>query len=128
MEGLLGEQSWHSHSATVSPDVCRSRRSHAWPIGWPALGPGRSDQPVGRTSLAAPVAAPALRHPAGAASGGGHAEGAARLADHLLGEAPFVVVPGHHLDQRGVHDPGQLQVDDGGARVANDVGGDQRIL
>ena len=64
----------------------------------------------------------------GAASGGGHAEGAARLADHLLGEAPFVVVPGHHLDQRGVHDPGQLQVDDGGARVTNNVGGDQRIL
>jgi hypothetical protein len=33
-----------------------------------------------------------------------------------LSEAPFVVVPGHHLDQRGVHDPGQVQVDDGGAR------------
>jgi hypothetical protein len=57
-------------------------------------------------------------------SGGGHAEGAARLADHLVSEAPFVVVPGHHLDQRGVHDPGQVQVDDGGAWVANNVSGD----
>ena len=31
-----------------------------------------------------------------------------------MGEAPFVVVPGHHLDQGAVHDRGQLQVDDGG--------------
>jgi hypothetical protein len=43
-------------------------------------------------------------------------------------EAPFVVVPGHHLDQRAVDDCGQLQIDDGGTWVADDVGGDQRIL
>src|SRR5215217_7516547 len=37
---------------------------------------------------------------------GGYAEDAPGLADHLVGEAPFVVVPGHHLDQRAVHDLG----------------------
>src|SRR5215203_5122607 len=45
-----------------------------------------------------------------------------------VGEAPFVVVPGHHLDQCGVHHPGQLQVDDRGTWVANNIGGDKRIL
>jgi len=34
----------------------------------------------------------------------------------------------HHLDQGGVHDPGQVEADDGSAWVADDVGGDQRIL
>src|SRR5439155_18400224 len=57
----------------------------------------------------------------------GHVEDAAGLADHLVGEAPFVVVPGHHLDQRAIDDPGQLEIDDGGTRVANDVGGHERV-
>ena len=33
----------------------------------------------------------------------GHAKGVSGFADHLVGEAPLVVVPGHHLDQRAVH-------------------------
>jgi pyruvate dehydrogenase E2 component (dihydrolipoamide acetyltransferase) len=39
---------------------------------------------------------------------GGGSEDASGLADHLVGEAPFVVVPRHHLDQRAVDDPGQV--------------------
>ena len=61
-------------------------------------------------------------------SGAGRAEDTAGLADHLLGEAPFVVVPGHYLDERAVDDPGEVEVDDRGTRVADDVRGDQRIL
>ena len=38
----------------------------------------------------------------------GHAEHALGLTDHLVGEAPLVVVPGHHLAQGAVHDLGQL--------------------
>jgi len=38
------------------------------------------------------------------------------------------VVPGHDLDQRAVHDPGELQVDDRGAWVTNHVGRDQRVV
>jgi hypothetical protein len=34
-----------------------------------------------------------------------HAEGgAAGLAEHLVGAAPLVVIPGHHFDQGAVHD------------------------
>jgi hypothetical protein len=74
------------------------------------------------------VAAGAGRVPSETSRGVGQPEDAPGLADHLVREAPFVVVPRHQLDQRAVHDGGQLQVDDGGARVGDDVGGHQRIL
>jgi hypothetical protein len=128
MEGLLGERSWHEPFGNriagrlPAPTItCVAHRMAGTGAGTfrPAC---RSDQ--SRRAGCRPRAPPS----GGAASGGGHAEGAARLADHLLGEAPFIVIPGHHLDQRGVHDRRQVQVNDGGARVANNVGRDQRIL
>jgi hypothetical protein len=35
--------------------------------------------------------------------------------DHLVGEAPLVVVPAHHLDQVATDHPGQVELHDGGA-------------
>ena len=120
-----GHRQQPGHPVGMAPAFPKIRREY---VTVPEYG-----GPVVDVSARRPVSPRRLPRPRAAtirrgASGGGHAEGAASLADHLLGEAPFVVVPGHHLDQRGVHDPGQLQVDDGGARVANNVGGDQRIL
>ena len=137
--GLCGRH----HAPRLSAVGPRSSpRAHASLVGWRVpgrgvtqlFGPGPSDQgPLGMVSGTRSLqnfetVAGVGHDETGGAASGGDAEGAAGLADHLVGEAPFVVVPGHHLDQGGVHDPGQVEVDDGGARVANDVGGDQRIL
>jgi hypothetical protein len=54
-----------------------------------------------------------------------HVEG---LADHLVGEAPLVVVPAHDLDKGAVHDAGHRRVDHRCPGVADDVGGDDRVL
>ena len=44
-----------------------------------------------------------------------------RLAQHLIRVAPFVVVPAHDLEQVPADDPGQLEIDNGRTRIANDV-------
>jgi hypothetical protein len=97
-------RAWHQCSAPrrkCRPTRSRGEQGHCWKLG---------------------------AHPRLTSRGVGEAEDAAGLSDHLVGEAPFVVVPGHHLDQRAVYDPRQLEVDDGGTWVADDVRGDQGIL
>jgi hypothetical protein len=47
--------------------------------------------------------------------------------DHSVGEAPLVVVPGDHLHVAAV-DAGESSVEDGRGGVADDVGGDQRVV
>src|SRR6185312_15417915 len=51
-----------------------------------------------------------------------------RLSEHLVGVAPFVVVPAHDLDQIPVNDPRELEVDNGRARIADDVRRNQRVV
>src|SRR6185436_5459357 len=48
--------------------------------------------------------------------------------DHAVGVAPFVVVPGDHLDVAVPLGMSRQGVEDGRMRVADDVGGDQRHL
>ena len=50
------------------------------------------------------------------------------LFDEAGGVAPFVVVPGQYADEVVVDDFGELEVDDGGVRVADDVGGDDGFV
>ena len=38
------------------------------------------------------------------------------LPDHLIREAPFIIIPGHDLNQVTIHNPGKFQIDYG--RVA----------
>jgi hypothetical protein len=54
----------------------------------------------------------------------GHGDG---LAYHLIRVTPLVVVPTHDLEQIAVDDFCQLQIDNRGARIADDIGGDERI-
>src|SRR3954470_14005420 len=61
-----------------------------------------------------------------AASGGQNLAG---QLDAAVGVAPLVVVPADRLDQLAVADHHRLRgVEDRGARVADDVGGDDRVL
>ena len=55
-------------------------------------------------------------------------QGGERLPDHLAGKPPLVVVPAHDLDQCPVHYPGHPCVNHRGPRVADDVGGDDRVV
>ena len=50
-----------------------------------------------------------------------------RLADHLICVAPLVVVPTHDFDQVPVDDLGEIEIDDGRARIADNVGRNERI-
>jgi hypothetical protein len=43
------------------------------------------------------------------------------FSEHLVRESPFVVVPAHDLDQVSVDDSGEIEIDDGCARITNDV-------
>ncbi|TFY55583.1 hypothetical protein EVG20_g9264 [Dentipellis fragilis] len=47
---------------------------------------------------------------------------------HALGVAPLVVVPGDELDEVGVERDAGGRVEDGRVRVADEVGGDDRVL
>src|SRR2546422_977413 len=47
---------------------------------------------------------------------------------HPVREAPLVVVPGEHLAERVVHDPGEIGVEDRGVRRPVEVRGDERLL
>lgn len=43
------------------------------------------------------------------------------LPDHLVGEAPLIVVPGHYFHQVAVHNPRHFQVDNSGEGTLDDV-------
>src|SRR5499427_2196444 len=47
---------------------------------------------------------------------------------HAVGEAPFIVVPGHHAHERAVHDLGLVHVKRGRMRVVVEVDRDIRIV
>ena len=48
--------------------------------------------------------------------------------DHLVGEAPLVVVPGDELDKVAVEGDAGLGVENGGVRVGAEVGGDDLVV
>src|ERR671912_69037 len=48
--------------------------------------------------------------------------------DHLVGEAPLVVVPTHHLRQVAADHAGHVELDHRRPRIPYDVAGDKRIL
>ena len=49
------------------------------------------------------------------------------LPDHLVGVAPFVIVPAKDLDQVAVHHLGHAGVENGGMGIHDDIGGDDGI-
>src|ERR671912_75987 len=51
-----------------------------------------------------------------------------RLTDHLVGEAPLVVVPTHHLRQVAADHAGHVELDHRRPRIPHDVAGDKRIF
>src|SRR5262245_1689503 len=51
-----------------------------------------------------------------------------RDVEHAVGEAPLVVVPRGHLDQRAAGYFGQLRVEDRARRVVVEVGRDELLL
>ena len=48
--------------------------------------------------------------------------------EHLVGEAPLVVVPGDELDEVIVQRDAGLGVEDGGVRIGAEVGGDDVLV
>jgi len=43
------------------------------------------------------------------------------FSNHLISEAPFVVIPAHHFDKVPINDPGHLQIHDRGAWILNNI-------
>ena len=52
----------------------------------------------------------------------------ARQVEHLVGEAPLVVVPSHELDEVIVERQTRSGIEDTGVRIGDEVGGDNLVV
>ena len=47
---------------------------------------------------------------------------------HLVAVAPLVVVPGNQLDKVGIEHDARFRIENGGTRIAQEIGGNNRVF